>query len=592
MSGNNSLDAYKKYGAGAIAGAISAGVATAIAATGKPTSTKPATSITSAGSTTPTGGTSASGGTSNPQMSALEKNYEMQSQNALSKYESASKELEKSRDRAVQNAGANNAKLMKYMPSILKRQGLSGLGVSQSAVINANNNFAGQLTEIEDNYQKNSADLLANYNDAKLAYDTQFNTQKAQLEQAALDKEEAERKELEAKEDAKKNEIAGNLEAMINGSAATTIDELVSELGITLGEGQDFNAYVDSLGIDAHDASYLKSLAAQKVSANLTAAGDKTKAELEALFEENYKMAYDAIVNDSMTTDFSEYLGKFVAGENISESQLSNLMYLAQSQAAKNAKELASPAEAEGLARLDELEYEGDYKGALSYLEMIKGTISQGIYDSLKAYYETKIGDGDVEGGILPENPNQTGAGYENMTQEQKDELITSGTDFLSINGRDYLFKEAVDKDSTYFTNNADFKSQLKDLGYNNHNSANIPNGTIISFRARAGGHLSENDLKILKVDAKPYSEMTAEEKALLSDYDSAFLTKLSQASTVTLVRYNNQWYLAEDKGETMNQEGNAAANSDPFGVYKPYTVPQYASDSNVLNSIFDKYKQ
>lgn len=205
------------------------------------------------------GDTGAAG--SNPVLDALNKNYALQTASLDKKYTAAQAELEASRLRGKKEASVNNTKLMKYLPSILKRQGLSGLGVSQTATISANNNFRKSLTDIEAAHSKSSAELLGNYADAKLAYDTEYNTKAAELQQKAIDDKNAAEEKQNAEAKAEMDANFKNAWSIISSDT----------------ESLDFTALLESYKGKVSDADYqtLVNLAASQVAENTAAKTDK-----------------------------------------------------------------------------------------------------------------------------------------------------------------------------------------------------------------------------------------------------------------------------------------------------------------------------
>lgn len=90
-------------------------------------------------------------------------------ESSLSQYEqyyNLSKDaLDKSRRQSQQNASITLDKLKKYLPTQIKAQGLGGLGVSESTMLQAYNDYASDMGTIESEYQKNKTDLETNYQD-------------------------------------------------------------------------------------------------------------------------------------------------------------------------------------------------------------------------------------------------------------------------------------------------------------------------------------------------------------------------------------------------------------------------------------------
>lgn len=89
------------------------------------------------------------------------------------RYGQESAALEKSRARAQENARVSYAKLQKYLPTILKQQGLAGLGVSQSAALRMNNTHANRMGQIESDYASALEELSARYGESRAAVENQ-----------------------------------------------------------------------------------------------------------------------------------------------------------------------------------------------------------------------------------------------------------------------------------------------------------------------------------------------------------------------------------------------------------------------------------
>lgn len=71
--------------------------------------------------------------------------------------------INKNRTKALQENAISRELTMKYLPEYLKMQGLGGLGVSQSNIIETNNNFRNARNLINSNIENQKAELLRNY---------------------------------------------------------------------------------------------------------------------------------------------------------------------------------------------------------------------------------------------------------------------------------------------------------------------------------------------------------------------------------------------------------------------------------------------
>lgn len=116
----------------------------------------------------------------NSQQSAAEEAYNNYLQNIEQAYKASVGSLDNDRSSSQQAASIMLDKAMKYLPEQLKAQGLGGLGVSSSAMLEANNNYINQLGSIMELYNQNKGALdLGHSNDlqelanGKLDSDTQ-----------------------------------------------------------------------------------------------------------------------------------------------------------------------------------------------------------------------------------------------------------------------------------------------------------------------------------------------------------------------------------------------------------------------------------
>lgn len=80
-------------------------------------------------------------------------------------YNLANESLEREKDLAQQNASIMYDKLKKYLPEQIKAQGLGGLGVSESAMLDAYNAYLSSMGTIASDYQKNKTSIENNYQD-------------------------------------------------------------------------------------------------------------------------------------------------------------------------------------------------------------------------------------------------------------------------------------------------------------------------------------------------------------------------------------------------------------------------------------------
>ncbi len=92
-------------------------------------------------------------------ISNTNKYYDSQKNSLLANYSTNLNALDESKQRAQENASITLDKLKKYLPTQMKMQGLSGLGVSESSALQAYNNYMNEMGDITANYDKNKTTL-------------------------------------------------------------------------------------------------------------------------------------------------------------------------------------------------------------------------------------------------------------------------------------------------------------------------------------------------------------------------------------------------------------------------------------------------
>lgn len=85
--------------------------------------------------------------------------YDEQLETLLGEYSASREALDKSKRQSQQNASITLDKLKKYLPTQIKAQGLGGLGVSESTMLQAYNNYNNDMGAIESDYQANKTSL-------------------------------------------------------------------------------------------------------------------------------------------------------------------------------------------------------------------------------------------------------------------------------------------------------------------------------------------------------------------------------------------------------------------------------------------------
>ena len=105
-------------------------------------------------------------------VSRLDELYQAEIEKLQQNYGMSVDSLDTSKRNSQQAASITLDKLKKYLPTQIKAQGLGGLGVSESSMLQAYNEYNNRMGEIEGSYNANRASLDASYNDSKSALDT------------------------------------------------------------------------------------------------------------------------------------------------------------------------------------------------------------------------------------------------------------------------------------------------------------------------------------------------------------------------------------------------------------------------------------
>lgn len=106
----------------------------------------------------------------------MEEMYNSELEKLQRGYGTAKDSLDVSKKNSQQMASITLDKLKKYLPTQIKAQGLGGLGVSESSMLQAYNNYNNTMGQIEGDYNTNKASLDASFNDSKSSLDTARST--------------------------------------------------------------------------------------------------------------------------------------------------------------------------------------------------------------------------------------------------------------------------------------------------------------------------------------------------------------------------------------------------------------------------------
>lgn len=350
---------------------------------------------------------------------AMRATYEKNSADLLKNYETAQGALDDSKRQSQQNASITLDKLKKYLPSQIKAQGLGGLGVSESSMLQAYNNYNSEMGAIESGYQQNKSALDAGYNENKTSLDNQHSAAQTDLEtnyNTAQGNLESGYNETKAMYEGKKAEAEGGIKQQLQADLTTLLQNYNASMG-NVGKGADgkllvdgvLGKYAEMLAADqdlAYDTALsliLQAIHADEASMNAIVEGFRGKVrddQLAALFEQgkvtaagnlskehgtNYTTALEAIRGAKYTT--TEEMNAFVEQYRgkVSDEQLNALFREGVNVAQTN----ASIAEKEENDRVQE-GYKNTYATALENIGSLHFT-SQDEMDKHIEQYRGKV---------------------------------------------------------------------------------------------------------------------------------------------------------------------------------------------------------
>lgn len=287
-------------------------------------------------------------------------------------YESRVSALDKSKMQSQQNASITLDKLKKYIPTQIKAQGLGGLGVSESSLLNAYNNYSSDMGAIENDYQDRKSSLEEAY--------AQDNLQSWQTSKDSVSgifdgyKSAFENNQKQAYQDAY-NTVSQSTET--NESAILKYIE------------QFRNRLSDS------DFLTLTQQAKQVAQANKQAYDKEQTAKTEQAQKSAYDYALSAIDSATYYTqdDFDRFLEQYRG--QVTESQFNSLKMRADGRLRDN---LTAKTESDrqnafvvAQATVEDLIAGEDYEKAKAYLDSNKDILGEQVYNSYITNIESKL---------------------------------------------------------------------------------------------------------------------------------------------------------------------------------------------------------
>ena len=427
-----------------------------------------------------------------------------------SDYESRVSALDKSKMQSQQNASITLDKLKKYLPTQIKAQGLGGLGVSESSLLNAYNSYSSDMGAIENDYQDRKSSLEEAY--------AQDNLQSWQTSKDSVS----------GIFDGYKTQFENNQKQAYQDAYNTVSQSSEKDESAILKYIEQFrNRLSDS------DFITLTQQAKQVAQANKQAYDKEQVAKTEQSQNSAFENARTAIASATYYTqnDFDRFLEQYRG--QVTESQFNALKLQAEGKLRDN---LTAKTESDrqnafvvAQATVEDLIAGEDYEKAKAYLDSNKDILGEQVYNSYMTNIASKL--------------KTKQEAEDKAKQEEADKRILEGKDYISYDGSQYKIKSQLNENSNEIGHNRDFTKQIKEkFGTSNPYDSKIPNGTVLT----------------IKCDSKGKNEVNYEDFGLadVTDWRNWIpgyniynqITKWGNFNTRYVVYYNGNWYSADKK--------------------------------------------
>ena len=430
--------------------------------------------------------------------------YDSQLESLLEQYRASQESLDKSKSQAQQTASITLDKLKKYLPAQVKAQGLGGLGVSETSQLQAYNNYANTMGNIESDYQTNKTSLDTNKTSATNELE-QYRQNALQSIADKYNEAAASRKELAGS--TSKNIFEGTqadnyetLKGIISGASDETTDALFQQ--------------IMSGDINEEQKNLLKMLATSVAQGNVTKRQDST-----------YNNYLSTIANLTDRSVESAYAA--IDRLDITDEQKAKLKAQVDSRVSANQEQYRKDMRNEVLTYLDS--YEGDWEKAKDYLDVNREFLTDDDYK----FHSNRI-----------DNELKDQQDAEKKSQEEKDKRIITGQESFEYNGKYYQIGSRLDDNANEIKHNRDFTEQLKNLGFTDPFDKNIPNGTTLTVKSDAYGS-NEHNWKdwVGGVDITDWRNWIPG----YNIYNQ--INNWANLETRTLTFYNGKWYSSSEVG-------------------------------------------
>nr|DAL67677.1 MAG TPA: neurotoxin [Caudoviricetes sp.] len=440
-------------------------------------------------------------------VSRLDELYQAEIEKLQQNYGMSVESLDTSKRNSQQAASITLDKLKKYLPTQIKAQGLGGLGVSESSMLQAYNNYNNTMGEIEGDYNANRASLDASYNDSKSSLDT---TRSTGVADASL-----EYQKNQSALDTNKNSALSELERAYL--------ENKTNLGVAAGEQSQniFDRYLSDYKAEQSEL-YNQALYA------LESSGYSTEEELTSFLNQ-----YRGVLNNENLQTL-EQTAKGIVAQNAEQKRLE-----AEQKAEADRQQayqaivtnidymLVDPSNFNDNGVLTE---EGKNR-MLQYIESNRAALGDQTYNAYKSQIESMK--------VYTEADKQK---EEAEAQAEKDKRIITGQETFEYNGKYYKIKSRLEDNANEIAHNDDFKKQISEMGYSGAFDEKIPNGTTLTVKSDAYGS-NEHNWKdwVGGADITDWRNWVP----FYNIYNQ--INTWANLETRTLTYYNGDWYLSEE---------------------------------------------
>ena len=422
--------------------------------------------------------------TYNTQKESLVGDYNKNQAELLKNYQSSVSGLDKSKNQSLQSASITYDKLKKYLPTQIKAQGLGGLGVSESTMLQAHNNYATQTGSIKNNYNENKTALEEAYGSNKANLDTTHESNMSSLENQKLASDTERKTTLDqsladlltyynSDMQGMKTDVKGitekffkENEALQEGNYDSYAEKIKNNKTIT--NGADLFAEIDALDVNDDQKGWLKILAGEQAQKNITS-------NQNARYE-NYKTNMPNITTEARLQEVYNEIDALDVNDDQKgwlkdEAKKSFDDYTTISR--ENFK-VDLETDFTGAIREGGVSTSAEVTALLNSLESNKDLWDTDSYNRWKSQLETlknKFTQSEAE-----------------TQQAETDKRVLEGKEYVKYNGKDYKILSKLAQDSNEIKKNNSFTKQLNDLGFTNPYDKNIPNGTTFYINRDARG--------------------------------------------------------------------------------------------------------